>query len=178
MLRKQGAKEGFLKYAFLSGADSDAEAADAEKSMMRRLGTYHELFLDVPDAGMWGNPVTLGFTPEELAPPVSLEQFDPVLHSLIFQVQQTPAPEGKNGVKNKELFLRFLNGFSQYARLGRVRFRTEGGSAWAITVEEAREKFRDFWYACSGRTHPKLASHGNPAHAAPNPRHARADAPV
>lgn len=62
--------------AFLSGADSDAEAADAEKSMMRRLGTYHELFLDVPDAGMWGNPVTLGFTPEELAPPVSLEQFD------------------------------------------------------------------------------------------------------
>ena len=41
--------------------------------MMRRLGTYHELFLDVPDAGMWGNPVTLGFTPEELAPPVSLE---------------------------------------------------------------------------------------------------------
>ena len=131
--------------AFLSGADSDAEAADAEKSMMRRLGTYHELFLDVPDAGMWGNPVTLGFTPEELAPPVSLEQFDSVLHSLIFQVQQTPAPEGKNGVKNKELFLRFLNGFSQYARLGRVRFRTEGGSAWAITVEEAREKFRDFW---------------------------------
>ena len=131
--------------AFLSGADSDAEAADAEKSMMRRLGTYHELFLDVPDAGMWGNPVTLGFTPEELTPPVSLEQFDSVLHSLIFQVQQTPAPEGKNGVKNKELFLRFLNGFSQYARLGRVRFRTEGGSAWAITVEEAREKFRDFW---------------------------------
>lgn len=111
--------------------------------MMRRLGTYHELFLDVPDAGMWGNPVTLGFTPEELAPPVSLEQFDSVLHSLIFQVQQTPAPEGKNGVKNKELFMRFLNGFSQYARLGRVRFRTEGGSAWAITVEEAREKFRD-----------------------------------
>lgn len=50
---------------------------------------------------MWGNPVTLGFTPEELAPPVSLEQFDPVLHSLIFQVQQTPAPEGKNGVKTK-----------------------------------------------------------------------------
>lgn len=26
-----------------------------------------------------------------------------------------------------------------------MRFRTEGGSAWAITVEEAREKFRDFW---------------------------------
>ena len=113
--------------------------------MMRRLSTYHELFLDVPDAGMWGNPVTLGFTLEELAPPVPLEQFDSVLHSLVFQVQQTPAPEGKNGVKNKELFLRFLNGFSQYARLGRVRFRTEGGSPWAITVEEAREKFRDFW---------------------------------
>ena len=131
--------------AFLSGADSDAEAADAENSMMRRLSTYHELFLDVPDAGMWGNPVTLGFTLEELAPPVPLEQFDSVLHSLVFQVQQTPAPEGKNGVKNKELFLRFLNGFSQYARLGRVRFRTEGGSPWAITVEEAREKFRDFW---------------------------------
>ena len=131
--------------AFLSGADSDAEAADAENSMMRRLDTYHELFLDVPDAGMWGNPVTLGFTLEELAPPVPLEQFDSVLHSLVFQVQQTPAPEGKNGVKNKELFLRFLNGFSQYARLGRVRFRTEGGSPWTITVEEAREKFRDFW---------------------------------
>lgn len=30
--------------AFLSGADSDAEAADAENSMMRRLDTYHELF--------------------------------------------------------------------------------------------------------------------------------------
>lgn len=87
--------------AFLSGADSDAEAADAENSMMRRLSTYHELFLDVPDAGMWGNPVTLGFTLEELAPPVPLEQFDSVLHSLVFQVQQTPAPEGKNGVKTK-----------------------------------------------------------------------------
>ena len=58
--------------AFLSGADSDAEAADAEDSMMRRLNTYHELFLDEPDAGTWGNPVALGFTPEELPPPVPL----------------------------------------------------------------------------------------------------------
>ena len=55
--------------AFLSGADSDAEAADAEDSMARRLNTYHELFLDEPDAGKWGNPATLGFTPEELLPP-------------------------------------------------------------------------------------------------------------
>ena len=51
----------------------------------------------------------------------------------------------RDGSKNKELFLRFLNGFSQYARLGRVRFRTDGGSSWNITVEEAREKFKDFW---------------------------------
>lgn len=131
--------------AFLSGADSDAEAADAEDSMMRRLNTYHELFLDEPDAGTWGNPVALGFTPEELAPPVPLEQFDAVLHAVAFQAQQAPAPEGKNGSKSKELFLRFLNGFSQYARLGRVRFRTDGGSSWNITVEEAREKFKDFW---------------------------------
>ena len=131
--------------AFLSGADSDAEAADAEDSMMRRLNTYHELFLDEPDAGTWGNPVALGFTPEELPPPVPLEQFDAVLHAVAFQAQQAPAPEGKNGSKSKELFLRFLNGFSQYARLGRVRFRTDGGSSWNITVEEAREKFKDFW---------------------------------
>lgn len=131
--------------AFLSGADSDAEAADAEDSMMRRLNTYHELFLDEPDAGTWGNPVTLGFTPEELVPPVSLEQFDALLHMLAYRAQEAPVPEGKNGAKTREMFLRFLNGFSLYARLGRVRFRTEGGSAWNITMEEAREKFRDFW---------------------------------
>lgn len=131
--------------AFLSGADSDAEAADAEDSMMRRLNTYHELFLDEPDAGTWGNPATLGFTPEELVPPVPLEQFDALLHALAFRAQEAPAPEGKNGAKSKEMFLRFLNGFSRYARLGRVRFRTDGGSAWNITMEEARERFRDFW---------------------------------
>lgn len=131
--------------AFLSGADSDAEAADAEDSMMRRLNTYHELFLDEPDAGTWGNPVTLGFTPEELVPPVSLEQFDALLHTLAYRAQEAPVPEGKNGGKTREMFLRFLNGFSLYARLGRVRFRTDGGSAWNITMEEAREKFRDFW---------------------------------
>lgn len=131
--------------AFLSGADSDAEAADAEDSMMRRLNTYHELFLDEPDAGTWGNPVTLGFTPEELVPPVSLEQFDALLHMLAYRAQEAPVPEGKNGAKTREMFLRFLNGFSLYARLGRVRFRTDGGSAWNITMEEAREKFRDFW---------------------------------
>lgn len=131
--------------AFLSGANSDAEAADAEGSMMRRLNTYHELFLNEPDSGTWGNPVTLGFTPEELTPPIPLEQFDAVLHDLAFRARQAPTPEGKNGIKNKELFLRFLNAFSQYARLGRVRFRTERGSNWDITLEEAREKFRDFW---------------------------------
>ena len=44
--------------------------------------TYHELFLDEPDAGKWGNPATLGFTPEELLPPVPLERFNAALHVL------------------------------------------------------------------------------------------------
>lgn len=131
--------------AFLSGADSDAEAADAEDSMMRRLNTYHELFLDEPDAATWGNPSTLGFTPEELAPPIPLERFNSVLYSLMERAQAAPAPEGRNGVKTREMFLRFLNGFALYAKLGRVRFRTDGGSPWGITLEEAREKFSDFW---------------------------------
>lgn len=131
--------------AFLSGADSDAEASDAEDSMLRRLNSYHELFLDEPDAGKWGNPATLGFTPEELLPPIPLERFNHALHTLKERAQATPAPEGRGGAKTKELFLRFLNAFSLYARLGRVRFRTEGGSSWNITVEEAREKFADFW---------------------------------
>lgn len=52
-------QEQSFEDAFLSGADSDAEAADAEDSMARRLNTYHELFLDEPDAGKWGNPATL-----------------------------------------------------------------------------------------------------------------------
>lgn len=63
--------------------------------MMRRLSTYHELFLDVPDAGMWGNPVTLGFTLEELAPPVPLEQFDSVLHSLVSRFSKLLRRKGK-----------------------------------------------------------------------------------
>ena len=73
-------QEQSFEDAFLSGADSDAEAADAEDSMTRRLNTYHELFLDEPDAGKWGNPATLGFTPEELLPPVPLERFLSLIH--------------------------------------------------------------------------------------------------
>lgn len=131
--------------AFLSGADSDAEAADAEDSMMRRLNTYHELFLNEPDAGTWGNPATLDFSPEELEPPIPLEHFNAVLHALLDRAQAAPAPEGRGGAKTKEMFLRFLHSFSRYAHLGRVRFRTEGGSPWNITMEEAREKFANFW---------------------------------
>lgn len=44
---------------------------------------------------MWGNPVTLGFTPEELTPPVSLEQFDSVLHSLISRFSKLLRRKGK-----------------------------------------------------------------------------------
>lgn len=53
-----------------------------------------------------------------------------------------PAPEGRNGAKNKEMFLRFLNGFSTYVKLGRLKFHD---TEKKLTMEEAREKFRDFW---------------------------------
>ena len=135
-------QEQSFEDAFLSGADSDAEAADAEDSMARRLNTYHELFLDEPDAGKWGNPATLGFTPEELLPPVPLERFNAALHVLMDRARDMPAPEGRNGAKNKEMFLRFLNGFSTYVKLGRLKFHD---TEKKLTMEEAREKFRDFW---------------------------------
>ena len=135
-------QEQSFEDAFLSGADSDAEAADAEDSMTRRLNTYHELFLDEPDAGKWGNPATLGFTPEELLPPVPLERFNAALHALMDRARDMPAPEGRNGAKNKEMFLRFLNGFSTYVKLGRLKFHD---TEKKLTMEEAREKFRDFW---------------------------------
>lgn len=131
--------------AFLSGSESTADAIQAEKTMTKRLNAFHALFLEAPEEEKWGNPTELGFTPKDLIPAVPLEQFNTVLQSLISQAQQAPDPEEKKGKKNKELFLRFLNAFSQYAKLGRVRFRTEGGSVWNITVEQAREKFKEFW---------------------------------
>ncbi|MFR1412639.1 MAG: hypothetical protein ACLSUW_10280, partial [Akkermansia sp.] len=72
-------QEQSFEDAFLSGADSDAEAADAEDSMTRRLNTYHELFLDEPDAGMWETPSHWLHTGAGASR--SLEQFDSVLHS-------------------------------------------------------------------------------------------------
>ena len=131
--------------AFLSGADSDAEAADAENSMMRRLDTYHELFLDVPDAGMWGNPVTLGFTQEELAPPVPLEQFDSVLHDLLEQAKATPIPEKKREANTREDFISYLKSFNTYTFLGKVWFRGKSGSKTDISPEKARAKFAEYW---------------------------------
>lgn len=131
--------------AFLSGADSDADAADAEESMTRRIKSYHELFLDEPDVRKWGNPLTLGFTPETLMIPIPLEQFNEVLYSLINQAMNTPVPEGKKAMTTRNMFLRFLNAFRPYVKLGKVRFRTEGGSSWDITVEKARMSYADFW---------------------------------
>ncbi len=131
--------------AFLSGADSDAEAADAEDSMTRRLNAYHELFLDVPDAGMWGNPVTLGFTPEELMPPVSLEQFDSVLHDLLEQARATPIPEKKKEANTRENFISYLESFKTYTFLGKVCFHSKRGSRTEITIEKARAKFAEYW---------------------------------
>ncbi len=123
--------------AFLSGANSDAEATDAEASMMRRLNTYHELFLDEPDAGTWGNPVTLGFTPEELVPPIPLEEFDAVLHNLLEQAKATPIPEKKKEANTREGFIRYLESFNTYTFLGKVRF---PGS-----LETARAQFAEYW---------------------------------
>lgn len=131
--------------AFLSGAVSDAEAVDAEDSMTARLNAYHELFLDEPAASKWGSAAALGLTRDSLAIPIPLEQFNEVLYTLLDRARNAPAPEGRNGAKTKEMYLRFLNGFALYAKLGSVRFRYDSGASWPITIDEARDKFADFW---------------------------------
>ncbi len=104
---------------FFEGMNSDSESVAIEKTMLQRLKFYHDLFLDIPLERQWGSPAALGFTEEELIPPLSPEQFDETLVQLRQEAEELIEPD-KKLPKKLEMYIRFLDAFSPYTKTGKL----------------------------------------------------------
>ncbi len=122
---------------FLSGSTSESEAAYVGNSMLERLDKYHDLYLSAPNEQQWGNPVTLGFTKEELTP--TLEPFD-FTNLIDEKLKDWPSPADEN--KDERMFREFLEGLQNFIFNGKAGFENTVGKE---TLEQLKARFGSLW---------------------------------
>lgn len=128
-----------LETIFIQGIKNDHEAEDMDDSMEKLIASYHELFLDCPALGQWGNPESLGIPPSECIPSMRPDQMAELASILLQEAEAIDTADMKATPKrNLQYYKDFLAQAIDYPVTNYIEPKFD-------LIADLKDKCSDFW---------------------------------